>query len=1314
MVTIKNTPTNTQSTELSDERVIISQTPISIQDLPLKNTAQIDEQTALVMISETDTEDSLSSYTVLYSELVNTISNIANNIQGTPLTFYPALNITNNETITILVNSKRTYVFDFQNTEQGNLTINFEVANLNAEAYQLNLIFRTVAFPTSVTLQLNGNTTEQFNLTESSISTSIGTISNDILTTTPPTVASGGGNNTFFGLDDVNIPNVTTGQFLITNVDPLNNQPTVQAVDVVIPTLLGQLSDVSTVGGQANDLLGLVLEPAGLIWKPITPSSVDVTYESVLAVFAPNADNTNIDFGVYVDPLTALNKITLNFNTYDLEQAITAALNAAKQYTDEQIAGISTTIPPVVPLPIITVPMETFTNNTTNQWTNIAAYSGAGPIQILQPTNNYVLNYTFNNGKIVGTTNAGVIVPQITTNNINLYMMCPIFLDTSLLSSDYIYVTINLIVTNRYTGTNAIGNQAFNIYLGNPNSVGSNIGNYLNHIQPTGTSLPFRITYQEFSPTSYAVGNSWTITRTFAINKLNAVLVNNPTTITFPYVGQNFCGSPPNYLFVNWTDIQYGGLPAPNVKTGPFGIYASSTNLWTQQYTKFATSLEPNLLTNIIMDFDFSTVTTQIVSSSTGGDATTTSSIYNTCWLFLDTNNLTTDYQPVNLTLNYRIKLPLAGSAGWSNYTPEFFLSVVLGVPGNNVPSAGSKLLKVFSRTISTITFAEWPFQGVIQGTYKKTIYINKTSWTDVNPNQIFAIQEAIDADIPPTVEFDTSGQLILAFDPTTKLFTTKNLFEIGLINYGEAEVARDYPDFDPVIGGNFTDYSPYGSNSFPVKAFNYNLSLTYKYFVSGLSDFPTIFNLSFDEFEGTQTIDFNIKIDNSRNSEKLTIYFGGFFRSSGSTFPPSQSVEGLAASISILQIPPASIGYFNFRGNPEYMIQIGSQIIGIPEYIIDFIGVFGLTAYMEKYTDDVNRVWRDSGYFCNFTRGLGGVAQGGGFAWNYYANINQTPTFNYGGDTACFLTFFPTHPYRGEFWKFKTYTVAFKRGFTVFEDFLQNANENLITPKNNLYPRMARIKMKTPFTNLTEMFDNTENSWEKECGYLRNILKNDPSNLLDYIDEIEIYGWDGIKQKVYLTYKSSVFDPIENQYKPVSTYEILGTEFSTASDTTFSFVADVNNNNDLERAPYYQIMPKNLTNQRWLIGQRSETALSLLPITSTVNIDRPPIFLQGLLELTFDAFDQLTGMSFVKPFNLFSSVENGYYPYTFTFPDAIFGCNFTHYEEPRLPRTLWILSYTGEEFEPLPYGYAPPEFLRYLGAGGYLQSIESGAFIPS
>jgi hypothetical protein len=186
---------------------MLNYTPILVNELPKKTTGQIDETSALIMVSETDIQNTLSSYAVGYADLVNTISNIANNIQGTPTVFYNVLDLLNTQTLNIIVASKAVYYFVFQNTDQGSLTLNFEISTLSESAYQLNLVFITNGFNSSVTVQLNGNQTTQFNLTPNAISTSIGTISNDYLVLSPPILSNEGGDNTLIGLSDVQITN---------------------------------------------------------------------------------------------------------------------------------------------------------------------------------------------------------------------------------------------------------------------------------------------------------------------------------------------------------------------------------------------------------------------------------------------------------------------------------------------------------------------------------------------------------------------------------------------------------------------------------------------------------------------------------------------------------------------------------------------------------------------------------------------------------------------------------------------------------------------------------------------------------------------------------------------------------------------------------------------------------------------------------------------------------------------------------------------------------------------------------------------------
>ncbi len=1220
---------------------MVNYTPIAVNELPQKTTGQIDEASALVMISEVDTENLLSSYTVKYSDLAETIANIANNIQGTPTIFYNVLDLLDIQTITITVTSKMVYYFVCQNNvNQGTLTINFEVDSLIDQAYQLNLVFVANEPPTHIILQLNGETKEEFDLPRNVISTAVGTIKNDYLVTSPPQASGDGFTNTFVGLDDVDIQNPVNGQFVVYDdtVDPL--KPFVNKT-VFIPQEIQDLLNVQITNPVSDQLLAVIVNLDNTISIiNVDPNTAEVTYESVLFVFAPGANNTNIAFGVYVDPLSGLNKITLNFDTTPLQQSITAAIDIANQYTDEQIALIGTAIPTTNTLTTITIPNQNFSNNPTNQWTSLAAYQGNGPRQVLQPTNNYVLNYTFVNGKIIGNAgNTGVTVPTLTTDNINLYMMCPIVLDNSLLTADYIFVSINLTITNGYTGPNTVANQAFNIYFNTAQL------NYLNHIQATGVPAP--IAYKEFSPAPFTVGNSWVITRTFAVNNKRAVLVANTRTITFPYNAKNFCGAPNLYPPVDWANIGFDGLGTSNER-GPYGVYYQTTNLWTQQYTKFATALLPDFNTKIQMNYDFSTVRVGPSDGTKQGGDAQKAGIYNACWLFLDTTALSNDYITVELTINYRAKFPLTTNSGWTETTFDIPLAIQLGVPGNSVPTFISKPITILSKPVTTaINGTNWNVLGIVQGVFKKTIYVSRTTWTDTNPNNAIFIRDAGDVNFSSDVDDYGDTKQVLWRNIATGLIENKNINDITWINYGEPECSAQFPDYVPGTG-LFTGSTLLQPEVFVLEPYNYNISLTSYYFVNiSAAREPANFIVQYDNFLLTESYQFNLRIDNSFLNETITINLGSFLSVPSSSFPETDFISDIPTNIATLIIPAHSIGYFYFIGSLFSFTMIGSSIVPVIDYIDTTIG------YMEVYTNNVNSRWKLTGYYNNYTSLIDFDEN-----WARYPNVNETPNFLFGGDPHYFNTFFPSHPSRDEFWKFKDYTFGFSP-LTAQEGWIQDANENLITPKNNLYVRFARIKMQLPASHIVDVIYNTENTYEREMGYLRRVMIEDPTNLLNYIDQMEIYGWDGAKNKVYLTFMNGE-----------TTYDILP-NFVNNADNLFSFVQNIQRSQSLLPDPYYAITPKDYSQQFWIVNADNTANPTTNRINSKVNIDRPPIFFQGLFNLTFDLAGQLTQMLFVKPFDN----VNFDYPTTFVYPKDLFSSNYTNFEDTNLAYNLKVLT---------------------------------------
>ena len=1010
-----------------------------------------------------------------------------------------------------------------------------------------------------------------------------------------------------------------------------------------------------------------------------------VTYEEVLAVFAPNANNTNIDFGVYVNPETMLNQITLNFNTAELEQEISTAVVTANNYTDEQIANLNVVIEPNE-LPFTTINLANVSNNPTNQWTTLASYQGNCAFQSLLPTNNYIINMTFDNGKIVGNAgNTGVIVPPINLQNINDYMMCPIVLDNSNLTSSYIFVTISCVITNRYTGPDTISNQAANFYLNNTEL------NYLNHIQ-SAPDVPVPYFYSLVSSAPISVGSTYTFTKTFYVNNAKAIPTNNFINVNYGYNAVNFCGVPsavPPGRQWAWEDIIQSGFPLS--QPYPLAQY-SYPSYWTRSNSNFFYQIiDSTSFLNITMDYDWCTVNPQ--SNGVGEYSGVATVNLNSCYLFLNNSILTSNYLPINITVNYRMKVPF-NTLGNGNKIWNIYLAVILqntNTLPSTVPSVVPKPI-----LISAYNFTSPPgtsLLGIQTGTFTKTIYVNNVGFTTENPNNVKLLSALQDVNVE-----SVQDNYLLRYNGITNTYEPTSIINLTNITYKEADFLNDNPNFTIGVG-------PF-LESIVLQNYNYTYILPYVYF-----NFDPDINFNIDATNIDATSNLNLIIDNSQNQFQFNLNISCTL-SILSTLNPPQTNQNFTVLKYQIIIPAFSIGTYNFVCTAQSISKIGENI-DVLTYSLTTV-----QSYLENYTNDVNKQWTTTGFYCAYFSDLGSITNYNPITqpvYNYqlgqYFNINKTPNFFFGGDPRFAYSFLPSHPGREEFWKFRSYSLSFSP-HSIFEDRIKTANSNVVTPSQNLYSRIARVVMKPPLEELEDPFIQTENAWEKEFGYLRWVLLNDPTNFINYIDKIEIFGWDGAGNNVYLSLSDSgtIYDNSSNTL--------------LAMNNTFSFIQNLQSlvatNNDFYEpgaAPYYEIYPKDYSQQYWQLGNNQITSPNVFPFpypnflssrwdiyNTTINIDRPPVFFQGLFTLTFDnyvTFNNLLTLSFSSFGNFQSTVGRN-----FIYPLDLYASNYTNTWEPGLKTVFNLLtSNTSSSTPPIPT-YVPPSMEIKIPFSGYSQFI--------
>ena len=248
---------------------------------------------------------------------------------------------------------------------------------------------------------------------------------------------------------------------------------------------------------------------------------------------------------------------------------------------------------------------------------------------------------------------------------------------------------------------------------------------------------------------------------------------------------------------------------------------------------------------------------------------------------------------------------------------------------------------------------------------------------------------------------------------------------------------------------------------------------------------------------------------------------------------------------------------------------------------------------YISIYTNRVNQQWLNTGCFANYFPTLSGF--GNDFRSIPYYNTFNTPDFLLSGQRNLFYSFSKSHSDKTPFWENNTWTISYSRN-EITEDSIVN---NLTA--NEIFSSMVRIKMILPPNPISS--DNAENNWDKEMGYLRNVLTTDPTNFFNYISEIEIFGFFSNGDPIYIYYNLN------------------------SSPTTVN--------------------------------------LNLNNFSITSNIDRPPVFLQGKLSLTLSG-NQLTGLSFISFANMGLNI---------TYPNDLFVCNYSPYNEQSLPTMLNLLA---------------------------------------
>ncbi|MEY3415059.1 MAG: hypothetical protein RLZZ418_287 [Pseudomonadota bacterium] len=299
---------------------------------------------------------------------------------------------------------------------------------------------------------------------------------------------------------------------------------------------------------------------------------------------------------------------------------------------------------------------------------------------------------------------------------------------------------------------------------------------------------------------------------------------------------------------------------------------------------------------------------------------------------------------------------------------------------------------------------------------------------------------------------------------------------------------------------------------------------------------------------------------------------------------------------------------------------------------------------YISIYANKVNQQWMNTGCFANYFPTLSGSETN--FRSIPYYNIFNTPDFLLSGQKNLFYSFSKSHSDKTPFWENNTWTVSYSRNAIIEDSIISNLTET------DIFPSMVRVRMILPPDYIP--YDNAENNWDKEMGYLRHVLTTDPANLFNYISEIEIFAIDFNLNPVYLYFNSNAFP----------TTVILDLNSLLLPSTSLNYFNYIENLQDIQNGiynPFWALNPRQ--NQCFNLNFNNFTmGVGSLPITS--NIDRPPVFLQGKLSLTL-AGDQLIGLSFISFVNMGLNI---------IYPNDLFVCNYSPYNEQSLPTMLNLL----------------------------------------
>lgn len=422
------------------------------------------------------------------------------------------------------------------------------------------------------------------------------------------------------------------------------------------------------------------------------------------------------------------------------------AINVSIAYTDQQINNLILENGQFLNnLPTLNIGVgEVITNNPTNNATNATSYVGQCYYYELEPTNNYILNISFENCKgSINATVGGINGLFPSKSELSLKYISPVVLNNTALSDNYIFVTLNIEIKQKIDSASSSATapyyyKSFNLYLLDSR------WDVINHLQnPTINTKPY--VYTENSPSVISLNQSWIVTRTFAINNQGVILINDSNKITYDRNLVNYSSSS---TYVPWD------IAAFNTSD-----YGAISTLWNSGRGYFYTVIGSVFPTSIELNLDW--------INHSGIDTNPT--VQSAAIVYLNRQFLGNKYIPVSLIVNYRLAAKTSRKALYTVYLGIGFVTSAELVP-SIVPSTTTITIPIttIDNTNSSTTVRQ-------EGTFSTTIYVNQNGYY-TNLNQIPAGSEVatvgkssviynVTAVTPQTINIQITAEKVYVFN---------------------------------------------------------------------------------------------------------------------------------------------------------------------------------------------------------------------------------------------------------------------------------------------------------------------------------------------------------------------------------------------------------------------------------------------------------------------------------------------------------------------------------------------------------------------